>query len=140
MFLYICKQAFCKLYGYITRESLELRMRIFQGIIFIWTRTYKEIFKSALVYFKVTKTELFKSSHRSCSIKKGVLKNFAKFTGKHLRQSLYFNKAAGLRPATLLKKRIWQRCFLVNFAKLLLILKLKKLKLYNFMAVFKVLK
>ena len=30
--------------------------------------------------------------------KKGVLGNFAKFTGKHLRQSLIFNKLAGLRP------------------------------------------
>ena len=32
-----------------------------------------------------------KSSHRRCSIKKAVLKNFAKFTGKHLSQSLFFN-------------------------------------------------
>ena len=32
-----------------------------------------------------------------CSVKKGVLKNFAKFTGKHLCESLFFNKAAGLR-------------------------------------------
>ena len=29
--------------------------------------------------------------------KKGVLRNFAKFTGKHLCQSLFFNKVAGLR-------------------------------------------
>ena len=28
--------------------------------------------------------------------KKGVLKNFAKFTGKHLFQSLFLNKVAGL--------------------------------------------
>ena len=28
-----------------------------------------------------------------------------------------FNKAADLRPATLLKKRLWHRCFLVNFVK-----------------------
>ena len=35
------------------------------------------------------------SSHQSCSIKKGVLRNFAKFTGKHLWQSLFFNKVAG---------------------------------------------
>ena len=39
-----------------------------------------------------------------CSVKKGVLKNFTKFTGKHLCQSLFFNKVAGLRPATLLKR------------------------------------
>ena len=32
---------------------------------------------------------------RSCSVKKGVLANFTKFTGKHLNQSLFFNKVAG---------------------------------------------
>ena len=30
---------------------------------------------------------------------KGVLRNLAKFTGKHLRQSLFFDKVAGLKPA-----------------------------------------
>ena len=49
--------------------------------------------------------------------KKGLLKTFAKFTGKHLCQSLFFNKVAGLRSATLLKMRLWYRCFPVNFAK-----------------------
>ena len=52
-------------------------------------------------------------------MKKGVLGNFIKFTGKHLRQSLFFNKVAGLRLATLLKRRLWYRCFPVNFAKFL---------------------
>ena len=51
--------------------------------------------------------------------KKSVLKNFTKFTGKDLCQSLFFDKVAGLRPATLLKKRLWYRCFPVNFAKFL---------------------
>ena len=61
-----------------------------------------------------------RSSHQKCSIRKGVLRNFAKFTEKHLScQSLLFNKVAGLRPATLLKKRPWQRCFHVNFVKFL---------------------
>ena len=31
---------------------------------------------------------LFKSSHRVCSLRKGVLRNFAKFARKHLRKSL----------------------------------------------------
>ena len=51
--------------------------------------------------------------------RKGVLKNFEKFTGKHLCQSLLFNKVAGLRTVTLLKKRFWYRCFPVNFSKFL---------------------
>ena len=81
--------------------------------------------------------KFFRSSHRRCSVKKGVLRNFAKFTvkhlsqslffnkvadlnfakftGKHLCRSLYFNKVASLGPATLLKRKLWHRCFPVNF-------------------------
>ena len=51
--------------------------------------------------------------------KKGVVGNFAKFKGKYLCQKLLFNKVAGLRPATLLKKSLWHMCFPVNFAKFL---------------------
>ena len=51
--------------------------------------------------------------------KKDVLRNFTKFTGKHLCQYLFFNKVAGLRPSTLLKQRLWHRCFPVDFVKLL---------------------
>ena len=59
-----------------------------------------------------------------CSVKKvfcekGVVRNFAKFTGKYLYRSLCFNNVVGLRPATLLKKRLWHRCFPVNFVKFL---------------------
>ena len=34
------------------------------------------------------------SSYRRCSVKKGVPRNFAKFIGKHLCQSIFFNKVA----------------------------------------------
>ena len=40
---------------------------------------------------------MYRSSHQDVSCKKDVLRNFAKFTGKHLCQSLFFNKTAGLR-------------------------------------------
>ena len=40
--------------------------------------------------------------------KKGALKNFTKFTGKHLCQSLFFDKAAETGD--------WHRCFRMNFA------------------------
>ena len=36
-----------------------------------------------------------RSSHQRCSVRKGVLISFAKFTGKHLCQSLSFDKVAG---------------------------------------------
>ena len=63
--------------------------------------------------------ENYRSSHRRCFIRKGILKNFTKFTGKHLCQSPFFNKVAGLRSATLLKKRLWHKCFPVNFVTFL---------------------
>ena len=44
-------------------------------------------------------------------MQKDVLRNFTKFTGTHLCQSLFFNKVVDLRLATLLKKRLWHRCF-----------------------------
>ena len=51
--------------------------------------------------------------------RKGVLRHFTKFTEKHLCQSLFFNKVAGLRPTTLLKRRLQHKCFPVNFQKFL---------------------
>ena len=71
--------------------------------------------RSGLKYLQVNS----RRRHRNCSIKKGVRKIFAKFTGKHLCQSLFFHKVAGLRPATVSIKRLWHRWFPVNFAKFL---------------------
>ena len=41
------------------------------------------------------------------------------FTGKHVCQSVFFNKFAGLRAATLLKKKLRHNCFPVNLVKVL---------------------
>ena len=51
--------------------------------------------------------------------KKGVLKNFAKFTRKHLCWIFFYNKVAVPRPASLFKKRLWHRSLPVNFANFL---------------------
>ena len=61
----------------------------------------------------------FGSSRPEVFCEKGVLRNFAKLTIKRLCQSLFFNKVAGLGPATLLKKRLCYTCYPVNFAKFL---------------------
>ena len=50
-------------------------------------------------------------------MKEDILRKFTKFTGKHLCQSLFFNKSGGLRPATLFKRKLLHSCFPVNFAK-----------------------
>ena len=67
----------------------------------------------------IRKFQIFRSSHPEVFCEKGVLRNFAKFTGKQLCQSLFFNNIAGLRHATLLKKGLWHRYFPGNFAKFL---------------------
>ena len=50
--------------------------------------------------------QIVRSSRPEVFCREGVLRKFAKFRGKHLCQSLFFNKVAGLRPAILLKKRL----------------------------------
>ena len=62
--------------------------------------------------------QILEAVARRCSVKKVFFK-ISQFTRKHLCQSLFFNKVAGLRPAILLKNRLWHGCFSVNFAKFL---------------------
>ena len=74
--------------GYYENENLSLardRIEVCQVALFITTHidyTYPHC----------------RSSHRRYSVKKSVLRNLAKFTGKNLCQSLFFNKVEGLRP------------------------------------------
>ena len=60
-----------------------------------------------------------RSSRPEVFCKKDVLRNFAKSTVKHLCQILFFDKVAGLRLATLFKKRLWYRFFPENCVKFL---------------------
>ena len=64
----------------------------------------------------VAKSISFRSSHQSCSVEKmflEILQNLEKITCGRFS----FNKVANLKPATLLKKRLWHRPFPVNFVK-----------------------
>ena len=45
-----------------------------------------------------------RNSYQRCFVKKGVLKNFAIFTGKHMCWSFFLIKLRAFRTATLLKK------------------------------------
>ena len=62
---------------------------------------------------------MHRSSHQSC-MKKVFLRNFAKFTGKHLCQSLFFNKVAGLRlqACNFIKKKTLEQVFSYEFCKI----------------------
>ena len=73
------------------------------------------------MYFSNIECTIFlcRSSRPQMFCKKPVLKNFTKFTEKHLCQSLLLNKVVGLSPVTLSKRRLWHRYFHVNFTKFL---------------------
>ena len=57
------------------------------------------------------------SSSQEVFCKKGVLKHFSKFFGKRPCLNLFFKNVAGLKPATLFKKRLSHRYSPKNFAK-----------------------
>ena len=71
----------------------------------------------SVVYNGKYEDNTYRSSHRRCSIIKGFLRNFGKFTRKHLWQSLVCNKVAGLRPAILLKEKLWHMCEFCEISK-----------------------
>ena len=56
----------------------------------------RKLEKSALILGKIAnlwvKFPIYRSSHRRCSVRKGVGRTFTKFTGKHLCQSLFLIK------------------------------------------------
>ena len=61
-----------------------------------------------------------RSSLTEVFCKKGVLRNFTKFTGKHLYQSLFFNKVAGLRPqaCNFIKKETLAQAFSYEYCEI----------------------
>ena len=93
--------------------SLQYRYNIRMSTGVYWFRKNVTCISNPVSFISLT----FRSRRRRCSTKKGVLKIFSKFKGKHLCQSLFFNTVAGLRPVTLLKKRVWHIYFPVNFEK-----------------------
>ena len=91
--------------------------------IIFWDLTHSRIFfrlikfnEKGTLYWKVLSSHNDRSSRSEVFCKNGALRNFTKFTWKRLCQSLSFER---LKPATLLKKKLWHRYFSVNFGKFL---------------------
>ena len=63
---------------------------------FLRTFFYRTPLVAASDYFLL---KSHRSSRPEVLCERGVLENFAKFTGKHLCQSLFFNKVTGLAPS-----------------------------------------
>ena len=91
-------------------------MRRYVVIYFIALKLPEQIsrgqYRACLDPLNIDKLIFAVNSRSSCSevfCKKGVLTNFAKFTGKRLCQILFLNEVAGLKHR--------RRCFSVNFVK-----------------------
>ena len=90
-------------------DAHRYNIKISLSIVYFWP--LDAIVKDGFLNFGSGRAEVF--------CKEGVLRNFTKFTGKHLCQSLFLNKVGDVRPATLSKKWLKHRCFPGNFVKFL---------------------
>ena len=98
--------------GYIRNSISNLKIK---NSFKIWNSNYLTDFNMSfprrLKQFCIASLHAkYRSSGPEVFCKNGVLRNFAKFTGKHLWQGLFLNKVA---------ERLWHMCFPVNFAKFL---------------------
>ena len=86
-----------------TRSRLPSRL----SFRFLWQRInwiFNIIGNLKEMFHVISRPELSPCSLPEVFCKKDFLRNFAKLTGKHLCQGLFYNKVAGLRPPTLLKR------------------------------------
>ena len=96
--------------------SVSRILKIFIGMYLWWD--YFSAVMAWVVNFYMT---LFRSSHRRCSIRKGVPGKFAKFTGKHVPghvSRVFFLKSCRMKPATLFKKETVAQVFSCEFCKI----------------------
>ena len=59
-----------------------------------------------------------RSSRQRCSVRKGVLRNFAKSTGKHFCQNLFFNKVPGQPSCNFINKETLEQVFSCEFCQI----------------------
>ena len=77
-------------------------------------KTISERNKIFIVWPFLTSMEGLRSSHRRCSVKK-MFWEISQNLKENTCASLFFNKAAGLRPATLWKKIFWHWVILFSY-------------------------
>ena len=83
---FIWVKIYCKFY-YHSICGCNRRLKYKPILIYYICNFYKSLYDMNML-----RLNLCRSCRQRCSVRKGVLRNFTKFTGRHLRQSLYFNK------------------------------------------------
>ena len=70
-------------------------------LLLLWWLNHYRFKEIAKGWFK------YRSNRWRCSVRKGVLRKFAKFKGKYLYQSLFFNEVAGLMKKGDIDRELW---------------------------------
>ena len=85
-----------KITKWLAITKMLLHGLVITSTIFIYFNTMPSV-SFSYISIVMTGQPIFRSSHRRCFVWKGVLGYLVKLTGKHMCQSLFFNKVAGLR-------------------------------------------
>ena len=105
-------------------HSIEVfgKWRHFQIRLLLWEMQVVRYFLCVRILVKnhwtdcwIVTVAYLKSSHQRPSVKKGALKNFANFTGKHLCWSVFSIKLQARGPATFLRRDSNTAVFPWNF-------------------------
>ena len=72
--------------------SESMNKETISSVLFTGKSFLKSTTTNSLKIYRLHDFFIYRSSHRRCSVKKGVLRNFTKFTGKYLCQSLFLKK------------------------------------------------
>ena len=86
------------LHSLLPNKKVRVNYNQTNALTFSWNKEFLVFSSSLSNYFlfsfwsdSCSHIKFYRSSHQRRSMKKGVLRNFAKFTGKHLCQGLFFN-------------------------------------------------
>ena len=97
-------------FNQIYKTNSEIKHNKHKTIYKLYTRLYLVIYFSLTYKFaRYHRWNREKQLSKGCSVKKIPKKSRKIHRNKHPHQNLPFNKAAGQRPATLLKNRPWHR-------------------------------
>ena len=104
------------------REMSSALMRGKKAKMKAWDMDASYVFEENPEKYSLTSCWLqyYRSTRPKMRCEKSVLRNFAKFTGKHLCQNLFFNKVAGLRfkACNFIKKETLAQVFSCEFCEI----------------------
>ena len=98
-------------------KNLDFLFVLFQLALFVQLTNWLLRFYSHC-YLLLVQSRMVNSSHPEVFYKKGVLRNFAKFTGKHLRQSLFFTKICRYEASNFIKNETLAQTFSYRFCEI----------------------